>query len=77
MLAAIAGKLSEVNISVENLTTELRIGKGGRREFVIDAECVSSQKLNKDDLNNLFHNFSLLKEELGFDVLDVRVDHGL
>jgi hypothetical protein len=74
MLAAIAGKLSEVNMSVENLTTELRTGKGGRRDFVIDAECVSSYKLNKDDLNQLFHDFSVLKEELGFDVLDVRVD---
>jgi len=72
MLAAVSNKVCEENLSVENITTELRM-IGGKREFVINCDCTASHALTKDEVNALFKDFSVLKEELGFDVIDVRV----
>ena len=72
MLAAISNKVSEENLSVENITTELRM-KGGRREFVINCDCTATHALEKEEVDALFEDFSVLKEKVGFDVVDVRV----
>lgn len=72
MLAAISNKVSEENLSVENITTELRM-IGGQREFVINCDCTATHALTKEEVDALFKDFSVLKEELGFDVIDVRV----
>lgn len=73
MLAAISEKISEKGMSVENMTTELRMSKGGRREFVIDADCTSAHHLEKDSLNGLIGDFSGLKDSLDLDIMDIRV----
>ena len=73
MLAAIADKVSEENLSVENITTEIRLGEGGRRDFVINCDCTASRKLENPELDALFGDFSDLKKELNFDVIDIRV----
>lgn len=72
MLAAISNKVSEENLSVENITTELRM-RGGRKEFVINCDCTASHALEKEEVDALFEDFSVLKDEVGFDVVDVRV----
>jgi len=72
MLAAISKKISEENLSVDNITTDLRMNNG-KREFVINWDCSASHALNKDEVNALFNDFSDLKTEVGFDVVDVRV----
>ena len=72
MLAAISKKLSEENLSVEDITTELRMIKG-KRDFVINCNCTATHALGKSEVDSLFEDFSVLKEEVGFDVLDVRV----
>lgn len=72
MLAAISSKVSEENLSVENITTEIRM-KGNKREFVIDCDCSASHALEQKEVDALFEDFSLLKDKLGFDVVDVRV----
>ncbi len=73
MLAAVARKVSDANLSVENMTTELKFNSSGRRDFVINCDCSASYKMKKDDLNKLFHEFEVLKEELSFDIVDIRV----
>lgn len=72
MLAAISRKLNEENLSVENITTEIRM-KGQKREFVIDCDCSASHKLGQEEVDVLYGKFSDLKEQLGFDTVDVRV----
>jgi len=73
MLSAISGKLAERNLSVENMATELRVGKQGRRDFVVECDCVTYQKLNKDDRDELVRDIHSLKDDLSLDVVHVRM----
>ena len=73
MLAAVAKKVSEENLSVENITTELRMDTSGRRNFVINCDCTSTHQMDKMELDALFDDFNVLKDELQFDIVDVRV----
>ena len=73
MLAAVASKVSEANLSVENITTELKFNSSGRRDFVIDCICTATHKMEKQDLQSLFGEFESLKKELNFDIVDIRV----
>jgi len=75
MLASIAQHLSDRNISVENLTTELRLSRDGKRDFVINAECVGKERLDKEQLDLMTSELSKLKTELGLDILDIRIHH--
>lgn len=73
MLAALSEKVSEKGMSFENVTTELRMSKGGRREFVIDADCTAVNLLEKGSLHEVIGDFSSLKDSLGLDIMDIRV----
>jgi glycine cleavage system regulatory protein len=74
MLSRVAQHLHERLISVENLSTELRLNsEGTRREFVINAECVGKEAMDEEDLKHLLHELSELKQDVGLDVLDIRV----
>eukprot|EP00560_Eucampia_antarctica_P000544 CAMPEP_0197833376 /NCGR_PEP_ID=MMETSP1437-20131217/18846_1 /TAXON_ID=49252 ORGANISM="Eucampia antarctica, Strain CCMP1452" /NCGR_SAMPLE_ID=MMETSP1437 /ASSEMBLY_ACC=CAM_ASM_001096 /LENGTH=279 /DNA_ID=CAMNT_0043437395 /DNA_START=622 /DNA_END=1461 /DNA_ORIENTATION=+ len=73
MLAAIASKVNEENLSVENITTELRMGKNGRRDFVINCDCTSSHKSTPHELELLANDFTEVKDAMNFDVVDIRV----
>lgn len=73
MLAAIANKVSEENLSVENITTELKMGKNGRRDFVINCDCTSTRRSSLEELELLTKDFTEVKDAMNFDILDVRV----
>lgn len=73
MLAKIAEKLSFLGMNVENLTTELRAGRSGQRDFVINADVTTSHMLEEEELIHLISDIRHLKEPLGLDILDVRV----
>ena len=73
MLAAVAKKVSEANLSVENITTDIRMDSSGTRQFVIDCDCTATQRMSKESMEGLYAEFTLLKDELKFDVVDVRV----
>jgi hypothetical protein len=73
MLASISEKCLEAGLSIENVTTELMRGPGGRREFHIHADCVTTQFLNEEEITRMAANLGALKDSLGLDVVDVRV----
>lgn len=73
MLAAIAEKIAEEGMSVENISTEVVMLRNGRREFVITAECTTTMPWDKDHIRELTHEFSKLKDSLDLDIVDVRV----
>mmetsp|Transcript_1534 Transcript_1534/g.1835 ORF Transcript_1534/g.1835 Transcript_1534/m.1835 type:complete len:195 (+) Transcript_1534:3-587(+) len=76
MLAAVAKKVSEEQLSVENITTELRMDTTNNvRKFVIDCDCTSTHHMEKEELKGLFDDFEVLKDDLGFDTVDIRVHH--
>ena len=47
MLASVAEKMASKGMSIEDITTKLRIGPNGQREFVIDALVSSTELLEK------------------------------
>jgi hypothetical protein len=60
-------------LSIENVVTEMRMGKGGRRNFCVNIDCTSSSLSDKANLHALVRDLSTLKAELGLDILDIRV----
>jgi len=76
-LAAISEKVLSLGLSVDNISTELRMGKGGRRDFVVNADCTSAFVTinDKQKLEEIFDDLSTLKSSLKLEVLDVRVHH--
>lgn len=73
MLAAIAAKITEEGMSVENISTEVVMRHNGRRDFVITAECTTTMTWDKDHIRELDKEFSSLKDSLCLDVVDIRV----
>lgn len=73
MLAAVASRVSEKQLSVENISTELKFNSSGRRDFVIDCSCTASRKLNNEELTSLYRDFETLKNEYNFDIVDIRI----
>jgi len=60
-------------MSVENLTTELRRGKCGRRDFVVNADVITCHVQEEEELKKVINDIQKLKAILNLDVLDVRV----
>lgn len=73
ILAKVAEQLATLGMSVENLTTELRQGKSGRRDFVVNADVITSQIMEEEELKEVINDIQKLKSTLNLDVLDVRV----
>lgn len=73
MLAAIAEEIAGRNMSIEDIATEIRRGKDGRRDFVVNAEVAMSSKIDQEDLDSLIKEFQALKEEMNLSVVDIRV----
>lgn len=73
MLATISEEIRERGMSIDNVSTELRMGKDGDRNFVITVDCTTSTSMDKSHLQQLVHDFSGLKDDLSLDVVDVRV----
>ncbi len=73
MLASISEMISSKGLSIENVVTEMRMGKGGRRNFCVNIDCTSSSLSDKKNLTALVRDLSTLKAELGLDILDIRV----
>mmetsp|Transcript_59519 Transcript_59519/g.126532 ORF Transcript_59519/g.126532 Transcript_59519/m.126532 type:complete len:411 (-) Transcript_59519:388-1620(-) len=73
MLANIAETIAQRRMSIEDITTEIRRGKDDRRDFVITAEVVTSERLDQEHLDSLLSEFQELKDELNLSVVDIRV----
>ena len=77
MLAVVAKKVSEENLLVENITTELRMDdRTGTRNFVINCDCTAAHKMTKEEPEKLFEDFNVLKREVDLDVVDLRIHVG-
>ena len=73
MLAIFSEALAERGLSIENITTDIALGKDGRREFHINADCVVTSYMDQDELYAVVSDLNHLKEKLNLDVVDVRV----
>ncbi|CAJ1957745.1 unnamed protein product [Cylindrotheca closterium] len=73
MLAAVSEKVASKGMSIEDITTKLRVSKSGEREFVIDALVSSTTLLDRADLDHVIHDISSLQEDLSLSHFDVRV----
>ena len=73
MLAAISQALYDRGLSIENITTDVVRRHGGRTDFIINADCTITQYMEQEELQALTEELSHLKQELGLDVADIRV----
>ncbi|KAL3931205.1 MAG: hypothetical protein SGBAC_011417 [Bacillariaceae sp.] len=73
MLAAVSDKVASKGMSIEDITTKLRISKSGEREFVIDALVSSKTLPDRADLDHVIHDISSLQNDLLLTHFDVRV----
>ena len=51
--------LASRNMSIEDVTTEIRRGRGNRRDFVITADVVTAEKMDQHHLDSLVADVSL------------------
>mmetsp|Transcript_37198 Transcript_37198/g.81458 ORF Transcript_37198/g.81458 Transcript_37198/m.81458 type:complete len:428 (+) Transcript_37198:190-1473(+) len=73
MLAEISERIARLGLSVDNITTELRLDrKRDRREFVVNCDA-TTPKTDQKMIDGAIHDISALKEDLGLDILDIRV----
>jgi hypothetical protein len=73
MVAWFAEKVASKGMSIEDLTTSLRISKDGQREFVIDALVSTPNLADMENLDACIADISTLKDDLHLSVFDVRV----
>jgi len=73
MLAAVSEKVAQQGMSIEDVTTKLRVSKSGEREFVIDALVSSTTLLDRVDLDHVILDISRLQEDLSLSHFDIRV----
>lgn len=73
ILAKVAEEIALKGLSVDNISTELRRGYNGRRDFVVDTDITTVETLNEDGLHRLIQDLQQLKSSLNLDVLDIRV----
>lgn len=75
MLAEVAERLASKGMSLEDVSTKLRLSKDGQREFVIDA--LASQPANssgaEENLDACISDIASLKDELNLTHFDMRV----
>mmetsp|Transcript_23791 Transcript_23791/g.35996 ORF Transcript_23791/g.35996 Transcript_23791/m.35996 type:complete len:425 (+) Transcript_23791:288-1562(+) len=73
ILASLSEAINEKGMSIENVSTELRMGKNGRRNFVIDMECTTCREWDRDNIEETTEDFARLKKKLKLDIIDVRI----
>jgi hypothetical protein len=73
MLAAISGKIAEAGMSIESISTELRMTRSGRQNFTVTAECTTTMPWDQSHITDLTNEFSTLKESLSLEIMDIRV----
>jgi hypothetical protein len=73
MLATLANKTASIGMNLEDVSTSLRLGKDGEREFVIDAMVSSPKLAHAENIEDCVNDISTLEKELCLKHFDVRV----
>ena len=73
MLASIAEKVASNNLSIENVATEIRIGKHGRRDFVVNIDCIITDDLGVKGTEEILNDLLSLKTQLSLEYMDIRL----
>ena len=73
MLAAVAEKMYSKGMSIEDISTELRVGRDGQREFIIKALVSSPNLADKENLDQCIADISTLKTDLDLTHFSIRV----
>lgn len=73
ILSKMSSKLECCNLSIENLTTELRVGRHGRRDFVVNCDCVTKELITNEKKAAIYNKLKSLEDEMSLDILDIRL----
>lgn len=73
LLATLSTNLANRNLSIENISTELRVGKNGRRDFVVNCDCVTNDIMTQGKRDVIVRELRGLRTEMSLDILDIRI----
>jgi len=76
MLATISEAIAQRGLSIEDVTTEIRRGRTSKRDFVVTADVVATEMLEREHLDSILAEFQSLKDDLDLSVVDIRVHMG-
>jgi len=76
MLASLAEFVAQRNMSIEDVSTQIRIRKEDKqRVFVTNMDVVTANHMSQEQLDNFLADFDKLKKELELSVVDIRMSH--
>ena len=73
MIARLAQKAAEKGMSIEELSTGIRMGLDGKREFIIDGMISSPNLADRDNLEAIIADIKTLEQDLELSHFDIRV----
>jgi len=76
MVALVAEKAAEKGMTIDSMSTSIRIGKNGKREFVIDAMVSSSDMAHRSNIDQIVSDLSTIKQDLNLSHFDIFVHAG-
>ena len=73
ILADVTNRIAEKGMSLEDVSTSIRLSKTGQREFVIDVSASSPNIKDKENLDQYVADITSMEKDLQLSHLDIRV----
>ena len=73
ILAKVTDRIAKKGMSLEDVSTSIRLSKTGKREFVIDVLASSPNIKDKENLDQYVADIASMEEELELHTMDIRV----
>jgi glycine cleavage system regulatory protein len=76
ILADVTDRIARKGMSLEDVTTSIRLSNTGQREFVIDVLASSPNMEDKENLDQYIADITSMENDLKLSLLDIRVHTG-
>lgn len=73
ILANVTDRIAKKGMSLEDVSTSIRLSKTGEREFVIDVLASSPNIKDKENLDQYVADIASMEEDLDLHTMDIRV----
>jgi glycine cleavage system regulatory protein len=76
ILADVTDRIARKGMSLEDVTTSIRLSSTGQREFIIDVLASSPNMKDKENLDQYLADITSMEKDLKLSHLDIRVHTG-
>ena len=73
ILADVTSRIAEKGMSLEDVSTSIRLSTTGQREFVLDVLASSPNMNDKENLDQYVADLTAMEEDLQLSTIDIRV----